>query len=116
MAIFQKPTPPILQQKHSDKQPSHLNRVQSAMRSQPGDKVSSNQSSICKFAPRHTEEESPYKGRYQHCQTNEELISDQPNAHTPCDLVDSLDHTVEPWHDLNIRAKSKQLSAQDPVS
>ena len=40
-------------------------------------RADSGQSSICKFAPKHTDSESlsPFKGAYQHMQTNEELVS-----------------------------------------
>lgn len=65
----------------------------------------SNQSSICKFAPKHTEEESsPYKGRYQHCQTNEELISEKVIGQGELG-EHSMDHSaIDTWTDLNINA------------
>jgi len=71
----------------------------------------SNQSSICKFAPKHTEEEaSPYKGRYQHCQTNEELISEKCAQGELGEQ--SMDHSaIDTWTDLNINAGPTSSSA-----
>lgn len=64
----------------------------------------SNHSSVCKFVPNHTEEESsPYKGLYQHCQTYEELISEK-NFGFELGEDPSADYSTDKWTDLNINA------------
>ena len=68
-----KPTPPIIDEKSIAC--NTLGRSHQYYQSQI---QSSNQSSICKFVPKHSDEDSsPYRGRYQHLHSNEELMSDQ---------------------------------------
>ncbi len=121
----QKPTPQIMQHKQAN--PQHLlnkhrlqNQTNIPARSNNASAhrefQSSNQSSICKFAPRHTDEDySPYKGRYQHCQTNEELISEDRATTTYCDYEESQDHSlIDHWTDLNVKAgPNQQLASED---
>ena len=112
---YQRPTPILMQYKQANLQQLQPQRFYSQVNipKSTEEVFSSNQSqtvnsSICKFAPKHTEDEdgtSPFKGRYQHCQTNEELISDRQAATTPCELVESFDHTaIDNWKDLNVNA------------
>lgn len=78
----------------------------------------SNQSSICYFAPRHSDSDnaSPYKGRYQHCQTNEELVSEKYQPVTPYELAESTDHSaIELWTDLKVNAGPVR-SSYEPYS
>ena len=105
---YLKPTPPILQQKSMDPQ-LLLAKQRLPARSQTASvqRGDSNQSSICKFAPKHSEEDaSPYKGRYQHILSNEELVSDRNRACTPCELGgESVDKaSIDHWVNLNVRA------------
>ena len=87
----------------------------------PAEVRSSNQSSICKFAAKHTEDDdaivnSPYNGKYQHCLTNEEFVSEhklreKSRAVTPCEVAESSDFsTIEHWVDLRVKAGDPNLA------
>ena len=61
--------------------------------------LTSGKSSVCQFLPKHTEEDSPLKGLYQHLLTNEELISDK-NV-TP-QQIKSQETSNDQWKDDSV--------------